>query len=65
MALDLSEADHMVLETFLEMVLNEFRHGNLTRMEARDIIAKAFTQATSDNGNVVDFLESMIHTLKR
>ena len=62
MASGLSVEDRRVLDTFLEMALNEFRRGNLTRLEARDVIAEAFVQFALDDGNLVDYMEAMIRT---
>jgi hypothetical protein len=62
MALDLSQADHDVLDDFLNTILDEYRDGNLTQLQARSAIAEAVALATKDNGNITSYMRAMIET---
>ena len=62
MALDLSESDYCVLDTFLNTILDEYKNGNLTQLYARSLIAEAVAQAALDNGYIVTYMKGVIET---
>jgi hypothetical protein len=62
MALDLSQADHDVLDGFLNTILDGYRDGNLTQLQARSAIAEAVALAAKDNGNITSYMRAMIET---
>jgi hypothetical protein len=58
MALDLSNTDHRVLDIFLNTILDGYRAGSLTQLEARATIAEAVALAANDNGNLVSYMKA-------
>lgn len=62
MTLDLSQADHNLLDEFLNTILDEYRDGNLTQLQARSVIAEAVALAAKDNGNVTIYMRGMVET---
>ena len=62
MALELSQADHDVLDRFLNTILDEYRDGNLTQLQARSAIAEAVALAAKDNGYITSDMRAMIET---
>jgi hypothetical protein len=62
MAVDLSNADHRILDIFLNTILDGYRAGNLTQLEARAAIAEAFRLAANNSGNLVPHMRAKIET---
>jgi hypothetical protein len=62
MALDLSSADRRILDIFLNTILDGYRAGNLTQLEARAAIAEAVGLAANDNRNLVSYMRAKIET---
>jgi hypothetical protein len=62
MALDLSNAEHRILDIFLNTILDGYRAGTLTQGEARGAIAEAVSLAASDNKEIVHYLRVKIET---
>jgi hypothetical protein len=60
MALDLSNADHRILDLFLNPILDGYKTGNLSQMEARLAISEAVTLAASDDENVALYMKATI-----
>ncbi len=61
MALDLSNADRRILDIFLNTILDGYRAGNLTQLEARAAIAEAVGLAANDNRNLVSELATEVN----
>jgi hypothetical protein len=49
MVTDLSQADHDLLSAYLNTILDGYRDGLLSQMEARVTLAEAFSLAAKDN----------------
>jgi hypothetical protein len=60
MALDLSNADRRILDLFLNTILDGYKTGNLSQLEARLAISEAVTLAANDDGNVVLYMKATI-----
>jgi hypothetical protein len=58
--LDLSTADHRILDLFLNTILDGYKSDNLSQMEARSAIAEAVALAASDNGNLTRYMKAKI-----
>lgn len=60
MALDLSNADHRVLDIFLNVILDGYRSGSLSQFAARTSIAKAVALAANDDESLVAYMKATI-----
>ena len=64
MAIDLSNADHDVLDEFLASVLERYRRGEVDLSTARSDLAEAFSLASRDNRNFLKFMRFVIEREK-
>ena len=60
MALELSNADHRVLDIFLNVILDGYRSGSLSQFAARTSIAEAVELAANDDGSLVTYMKATI-----
>lgn len=60
MAVKLSGKDHVLLDKFLEHVLDQYKNGVKDRMSAREILVEAFALIAKDNGNVVHYMQAAL-----
>ncbi len=56
MAISLTNKDHRALDGYLDAVLNAYRDGTITLLQARSDLAHALTAAAIDNEDVKNYI---------
>lgn len=57
MAVSLSDEDHVLLDRYLETILDAYKHGRSTLLEAREDLAHTFTQISRDDEGFRAFMK--------
>ncbi|MBB5373457.1 hypothetical protein [Acidocella aromatica] len=58
MTLELTEKQHILLDRYLDTVLENYKSGAWTLMDARLHLAQAFTLAANDQSSVVNYMQT-------
>ena len=62
--LDLSNKDHYILDKYLNKVLDDYKDGSSTQLEARCNLAEAISLAAKD-GNLMPYIQASLEESSR